>query len=342
MSLGRPTTSAELEELTRPLASAMGTVVGRTRWLVGLLALLYLGSGITAVGEDEVAVVLRFGRVTGSTPADQVHRPGLLFAFPRPIDEVVRVPVERVREVELAGLDRGEDAPFAASIDQLPRSIDPTTEGYALTADRNVLQTRAQIRYSIQNPIAYALESEQAEALLESTVQAALVRVIASTPVDVLVRARREAIGRDTIALATPRLDALGIGVELLAVELTKPLLPPLQLYGDFDAVQGARLEGTRTFQEALAYRELELPRAEADAARVLADARIESARLLARANARAETFDALVEEHRRAPEALRRRLLEESRSTVFENAGETSFVPPDLENFRVTISGRR
>ena len=66
------------------------------------MAVLYALSGITIVKPDEVAVVLRWGRLVGDTPALQQHGPGLLFAFPRPMDEVVRVQVKHVWEVPVS------------------------------------------------------------------------------------------------------------------------------------------------------------------------------------------------------------------------------------------------
>ncbi len=68
-------------------------------WWVATMTLLYVASGITIVKPDEVAVILRWGRLVGATPAFQEHGPGLLFALPRPVDRVVRVPVKHVWEV---------------------------------------------------------------------------------------------------------------------------------------------------------------------------------------------------------------------------------------------------
>src|ERR1700719_3278983 len=97
-------------------------------WWVAAMGILYALSGITIVKPDEVAVVLRWGRLVGDTPALQEHGPGLLFAFPRPVDQVVRVQVKRVREVPvielMASVD--EDEGSLASLDSL-------TQGYAIT-----------------------------------------------------------------------------------------------------------------------------------------------------------------------------------------------------------------
>ena len=68
------------------------------------MAVLYALSGISVIKSDEVAVVLRWGRLVGATPALQEHGPGLLFALPRPVDQVVRVQVKHVWEVPVSTL----------------------------------------------------------------------------------------------------------------------------------------------------------------------------------------------------------------------------------------------
>ncbi|MEO0650317.1 MAG: SPFH domain-containing protein [Planctomycetota bacterium] len=339
MSLKGPDSAAELETLARPLVELGGRLVRWTPWLVGLLAAVWLGSGVSSVAQNEVALVLRFGRLVGEGEAQQIRRPGLLLAWPAPIDRVVRVPVERVLELELVGLDRGETDLAGVSLESLPTTIDPTVDGYALTADRNVLQTRALVRYSIADPIAYALREQAPEQTLEALAQAALVRVLAAAPVDELLRSRRETLGRQVRERVQPRLDALGLGLRVEGVELIR-IDPPLQLQRAFDEVEIARIEAARTVQQALAYRALELPRAEADARRAVADAAIGSRESVARARAAGQTFGALSAEAARAPEVVEQRLLEEARARVFEAAGSTKWVPADLENFRITISG--
>ena len=64
-------------------------------WWIGCMGLLYALSSLTVVRPDQVAVVLRWGRLVGASPALQQHGPGLLLALPRPIDQVIRVPIKR-------------------------------------------------------------------------------------------------------------------------------------------------------------------------------------------------------------------------------------------------------
>src|ERR1700676_3479987 len=97
-TLGAP---SQIGQLAAPIARLLDGAWQRMHWWVATMAVLYALSGITIVKPDEVAVILRWGRLVGDTPALQEHGAGLLFALPRPMDLVVRVPVKHVWEVSV-------------------------------------------------------------------------------------------------------------------------------------------------------------------------------------------------------------------------------------------------
>src|SRR5271156_1461282 len=78
------------------ILAALKSSIRVLRWGMLALVLIYLGSGITVVGPEDTGLVLRFGKLL-----PVIHQPGLLFALPAPIDEVIRVPSKRVQEVAL-------------------------------------------------------------------------------------------------------------------------------------------------------------------------------------------------------------------------------------------------
>ena len=63
--------------------------------LVIVILLVIVFSGVRSVKSGNVALIFRFGELVGDTYEEQVHEPGLLFAFPYIIDEVVIVPVAK-------------------------------------------------------------------------------------------------------------------------------------------------------------------------------------------------------------------------------------------------------
>jgi membrane protease subunit HflK len=140
-NLGPP---SEIGRLAAPIARVIDQAWQRMPWWVATMGVLYALSGITVVKPDEVAVILRWGRLVGDSPGLQAHGPGLLFAFPRPVDQVVRVQVKRVFEVPVTTLAAtGEDSSNGYY------TIDPLKEGYALTGDQNIVHVEMVARYRI-------------------------------------------------------------------------------------------------------------------------------------------------------------------------------------------------
>jgi membrane protease subunit HflK len=312
---------SEVRRLAAPLARLLDGAWQRMHWWVALMAVLYALSGITIVRPDEQAVVLRWGRLVGSTPALQQHGPGLLLALPRPVDEVVRVKVRRVSELTLTTL---------ASVDpwNSQTTLDPLREGYALTGDRNVVHVDLVARYRVRDPAAWALHGPPAEPALRATVTAAMVRSLGEMPVDAVLADGRERL----LALATKRaqegLDEARSGLQLVALELTR-LAPPIALAPDFAAVQSAYIAAETRRKEALAFAQVTVPQAHATAEATVQAARAEAATRVSRARGEAAAFRALAAEHRANPRVTRERLYREAVDRALRAAGSLRWVPP-------------
>lgn len=66
--------------------------------LVFIVVVVIIFSGLRVVKSGNVAIILRFGKIVGETSEEQIHEPGLLFAFPYIVDEVIIVPTGNVIE----------------------------------------------------------------------------------------------------------------------------------------------------------------------------------------------------------------------------------------------------
>ena len=83
-----------------------------TVYFLVLVVIVMVGifcSGIRVVESGNVALILRFGKLVGDTPEEQIHEPGLLLAFPYIIDEVVIVPTGSVIEQSVTTYFTPED-----------------------------------------------------------------------------------------------------------------------------------------------------------------------------------------------------------------------------------------
>jgi membrane protease subunit HflK len=309
-------------------------------WWIATMAVLYTLSGITVVKPDEVAVVLRWGRLVGETPALQEHGPGLLFTFPRPIDRVVRVPVKRVREVgvntlaSVLGNERGEE-PTSMS------TLDPLVQGYALTGDQNIVHVEVVARYRVRDAAEWAFYGPNSEDVLRVEVTAAMVRSLGEMGVDRVLADGR----KDLIATATRRaqagLDAAHSGLELASLELTR-LAPPLALASEFDQVQSAYIGAETRKKEAQAFAETIIPQASAQADTTLQAARGAADNDLAIAKGDAQAFLVLEREYRQNPAVVRERLYRDAMDRAIGVAA-VRWVPPPVNGkyngFRITLA---
>jgi membrane protease subunit HflK len=338
-----------MDETTRlllPLSAFAVGLFGRLHWLMLALAAAYSVSGITVIEANQVGVVLRFGAVVGSTPSTQVNPPGLLFALPSPIDEVVRVDVETVHALRIDDLHyaNGEASSdlWMGEVDS--DSIDPEKEGYLLTSDRNVLQARIVARYTVGDPIAYALRVQDHHAFLTHAVLAAVVEGTGRIALDDLLGGERGRLIDTATAEAQERLDAVDAGIDLVAIEL-EGLSPARQVMAEFDAVQSAFIGSVTATEEANRYAAETVPQAEADRATRVSEAKGNAARTLALARSRADSFENLLSTYRKNPKVVRERLYREGIERALDGGGKVAFIPAPVngryKEMRVTMTTR-
>jgi membrane protease subunit HflK len=297
------------------------------RWVVALMLVLFLASGITQVRSEGTGLHLRFGRLLGPP-----HEPGLVFALPYPVDRIIQVPTRQEGEVEIKEVWKKASA--TAGQDK----IDPTFEGYCLTGDQNIVQARLVAKYRIADPIRFQLWFPDAEALLHDIVLTATTHTIADWRVDDALRLQREregAPGGVTESLsesvrrrAQERLNALDAGMRLLAVEF-KEIHPPRHVVAAFRDVQSAKIETETLQREAEGFRASEVPRAESAMNRMVQEAVAYRNSAGAEASAELAVFKDLYSEYEKNPHLVQQRILMETFEEVIENSGQLRFVAP-------------
>jgi membrane protease subunit HflK len=307
-------------------------------WWILAMVILYAVSGITIVKSDEIAVVLRWGRLVGATPALQEHGPGLLFAFPRPVDRVVRVQAKHVSDVtitELMDQFRGEDEDVG-----LKATLDPLNQGYAVTGDQNIVHAEVVAHYRIRDVAEWAFYGPKPEDVLRVEVTAALVRSLGEMGVDRVLSDGRKDLVADATRRAQAGLDKAHSGLELSSLELTA-LAPPLAVAIDFESVQSSFIAADTKKKEAQAYAEMIVPQAQATANQQLQTARADAASSLAVANGDASAFAALEHEYRANPVVVRERLYRNAIDRAL-NVAKVRWVPPPVggkyTGFRITL----
>jgi membrane protease subunit HflK len=328
---------SEIGRLAAPLAHGLDAAWQRMHWWIAIMAVLYLFSGVTVVNPDEVAVVLRWGHLVGATRALQEHGPGLLFALPKPIDQVVRIQVKHVWEVPVKTLTVADEN----SDDIGSGTLDPIKEGYALTGDRNIVHVDMVARYRVRDPAEWAFYGPKSEDILRAEVSSAMVRSLGEMGVDRVLSDGRTVLIATAMRRAQEGLDASHSGLELSSLELIH-LTPPQDLTSDFDAVQSAFIGAQTKQNEAEAFAQSAIPQAQAEADSSEQQARGDAESAMATARGDAEAFRALDKEYRANPVVVRERLYRDAIETAIGAAGRVRWVPPPdrggYHGFRITL----
>ncbi len=282
-----------------------------TKYFLVLVVVVLIGiffSGMRRVETGNVAVVLRFGKLVGDTPEEQIHDPGLLFAFPYIIDEVVMIPVGSVMEQSIT--THYTD----------PQEIDSTAKGgYLITGDSSIATVSASVKYMISDPVAYALSVANIEGLINGSVSNAMQNEAARLDVDTLLTSGKDAYAAAVLARANETLKTVGAGVTITAVELTRVGMPE-EVREEYEAVNAAVVEAATMLSRAEQYREQILPAANIAKNNEISAARSEYSSKVSAANTDLAEFWGIFEEINAKPKEEQAAALDYVRARVYSD----------------------
>ncbi len=295
----------------------INTAIRYCKWLIIALLVLICCSGIRVVDNSEVGIILRMGRLVGDTREEQIHGPGLMLAFPYVIDEVIKVPVGKVQEVEITT--------HANTADPSATAIENT--GYLITGDENILHVNATLKYRITDPVQYALYHSAPTDTIQGVVSSVMTGCATSTGVDGLLTDQKDAFAQDVIDQAQTILDKLELGVSIIGLEF-QSITPPNALRDQFNQVNAAYVEKETKIQEANQYREKVVPDAKAEADKLVSDASIAQSQRLTVAKDKTAEFNGLYEEFQRNRDVVRERVFREKVTAILNKMGGKLVLP--------------
>jgi membrane protease subunit HflK len=311
---------------SQALAEALRSSFAIVKFVMVLLLLVFLASGFFTVGPQERAIVLRFGKPVGEGEKALLG-PGLHWSFPYPIDEH--------REVSIAGLQHigstvgwyamTPEQALAGIEPMAGGTLNPIVDGYALTADANIIHTRATLTYRINDPIRYVFSFVNASNAVQNALDNALLFSASRFKVDDIltrdVAGFQEAVRRHAAQLVER--EDLGIIVEQCVVQSA----PPRQLKAAFANVLRAEVMRSKGLNEARSYENQVTNKAGADAESRINLAQSDRARLVSDMSAQAERFQEILPQYREHPALFAQQRLTETLGRVLTNAQDKIFV---------------
>jgi membrane protease subunit HflK len=319
-----------LDAGSRALEEALRSSFRIIQVVMVILLALFFCSGITTVGPQEKAVILRFGRPLSTGP-ENLLGPGFHWAFPYPIDEVKKIPVGQIQSVtSTVGWYAITDAQAAAGIEPPPNPfLNPAADGYVITADGNIVHARARLSYHITDALAYTFNFTNAQSVVINVLNHALVYAAAhSTVDDALVNNagfKEKVLGR-----VNKQIEELKLGITLEPSEVT--VIAPRFVKPDFDAVLNAQQDSSKTVLTAQGNAQSISRQAEAEANALVSGAEAQRSRYVAAVQADAAAFSAQLPQYEANPELFKQRRLTETWQRILSVSPDKFFLPEPMD----------
>jgi len=337
-----------LDAGSQALAEALKSSFGIVKVVMVLLVIVFLGSGFFTVGPQERAVVLRFGKPQGEGQKALLG-PGLHFALPYPIDEVVKVPITEVQRItSTVGWYYITPEQEVAGTEPPPAmSLNPAVDGYVVTADKNIIHARAILNYRIEDPIQYVFgfagttnspfNGASASNLVLNALNDALVQSAAEFKVDDILTRDVFGFKDDVRRRVAERLaeHKLGVVVEQLDV-VSKP---PLFLKADFARVTDAVQKRDNLISEARTYQNQTLSQAGASASGLTNAAESDRTWYVESLKAEASRFNDLLPKYRANPELFVQLRLTETLGRLMTNVQDKIYVTENTDELRLLLN---
>lgn len=257
-----------------------------------IVLLLYLLSGITVVAPDEVGIVRRFG-----SPISDDLPPGWYWRYPWPIEETTRVS-ERVRTVSIGFKESLEKDAKSGALTWSSAHRKETRvpkEAMMMTGDGNLIDLLVTVRFKVTKPRVYLFAVNNADEILRATTESELRAMVAGRSFLDLLTAKRGQFQTDVLRRVRVRCESItsdGLGIEIDGISILD-LHPPGDVVESYYEVAKAMERHDQLIQEANEKALRQKSKADAEVARILAQAHAAKAEKIQEAKKDRHRFEA-------------------------------------------------
>ncbi|MCW7540333.1 FtsH protease activity modulator HflK [Aquabacterium sp. A7-Y] len=266
----------------------------------GVVLLIWLFSGFFIVQEGHQAVVMSFGRYSHTTEA------GFKWRMPYPFQSHEIVPVTQLRSVEVGN----------TSVMQQTGLRDSSM----LTQDENIVDIRFTVQYRIKDVKQYVFENRRPDDAVVQAAESAVREIVGRSNMDSVLYEQRDAIAADLVKSVQAQLDRLNAGIQVANVNV-QSVQPPEQVQSAFEDAFRAGADRERAKNEAQAYANEVIPKAQGTASRLRQEAEGYRSRVVSQAEGDADRFRSVLTEYAKAPAVTRDRLYLDTMTQIYANA---------------------
>lgn len=263
--------------------------------ILGVIVVLLAAFGsFYTVDENEQAVVTMFGKAQ-STQGAGVH-------FKLPF-------LQRVKTIDMS--THGSSIGYYTESKNQQYGADENPQ--MITADFNLIDVDFYLEYKVNDPVAYLYNSQEPERILNDIAMSAIRTVISDFEVDDVMTTAKGEIQLKIKELLQKELERRDIGLQVVNI-LIQDVEPPTQEVTDaFKNVETAKQGADTTINNAKKYQSEQLPKAEAEADKIVQQAEAKKASRIAEAEGQVARFEKMYEEYRKFPLITKKRIFYET-----------------------------
>jgi len=322
---------------SQALAEALRSSFVIVKIAMAALVVVIFAAGFFTVGPQEKAVILRFGKPQGEGQK-MLLGAGLHWSLPYPIDEVIRIPITEIQKVSstVGWYATTPEMELAGTEPPAGPSLNPQIDGYVVTADRNIIHTRATVSYHIDDPrtaiFNFAGGTNQVFNLagvsnaVQNAANNALILTAARFNVDDIlnrgVEEFREAVSQRVSELAER--EHLGVAIDQVQVQS----VAPRQLKDVFALVTTARQNRDTLINDARSKENQILSEAGAQATTITNLAETARTNFVSSVASDANVFTNLLPKYQRNPNLFAQMELSKAMTQILTNVQDKIFLP--------------
>ncbi len=274
------------------------------------LAILFL-LGVVAwncwytVEPEEVGLILRFGKFQKET------LPGLHFKFPYPIEQVIKIPVQRQLKEEFGFRTKIPGVRTIYSQKKFEH------ESLMLTGDLNVAVVEWITQYRIRNPYFYLFKIKDPRQTFRDMNEAIMREVVGDKTVTEVLTVGRQEIADQVKAKLQELCNQYQTGIVVEQIVL-QDANPPDPVKPSFNEVNQAQQEKERMINDAWAEYNRVIPKAKGQALQTIQEAKGYAADRINRAKGDAVFFNQILRAYQEAPQVTETRLFLETMERIY------------------------
>ena len=287
--------------------------------VIAVLALLCVGESFYSVREQEQAVLTMFGKVL------RVDTAGLYFKIPF---------IQDVHTIDMT--THGVGIGYYVKDGQ---NITVDDEGVMITSDFNFVDIDFYLEYKVSDPVAFYYNSSNPEVIMKNMALACIRNTVVNYTVDDVITTAKGQIQAEVKEKLQNELTNSNIGMMVVNLSVQDAEPPTEEIVQAFKSVETAKQGKDTAVNNAKKYQSEELPKAEADADKIVQDAEAYKQARIAEAEGQVARFNEMYEQYKLQPYITKKRLFYETMEEVLPDLkviitdGNTQQMLP-LDNF--------